>query len=228
MAFVQHRTVGIQLCARGKLKMLRSKVLGKRRKAAALGLRARQPCSGQGSGLRGPPPPGRRRGTPGPERVRPDPCCKAPRDGLAAERLLVMPSPGGEAWVQGTVGPVSPTPQVPGRATPGSGGLQGVGYCEHPSAAWTGLPGTLASARPAGCSPGGHPPLPGLPALPFTFGQTPADRAAQEIFTLALRHLLVLLLFLIPRTHRALSPMRSGASQTVSNDASQTGGGRCC
>lgn len=185
-------------------------------------------AQGRGSGLQGPPPPGRRRGTPGPAGVRPDPCCKAPQDGLAAERFLVIPPPRGEAWVQGTVGPVSPTPRVPGRATPGSIELQGAGYREHPGAAWTGLQGTLASARPAGCSPRGRPPLPGLPALPFTFSQTPANRAAQEIFTLALRRLLVSLLFLISRTHRALSPMRSGTSQTVSNDASQTGAGRCC
>ena len=183
---------------------------------------------GQGSGLRRLPPLGRRRGTPGPAGVRPDPCCKAPQDGLAAERFLVIPPLRGEAQVQGPVGPVSPTPWVPGRAIPGSAELQGAGYCERPGAAWTGLPGTLASARSAGCFPRGRPPLPGLPALPFTLGQTPADRAAQEIFTLALRRLLVSLLFLIPRTHRALSPMRSGASQTVSNDASQTSGGRCC
>ena len=77
--------------------------------------------------------------------------------------------------------------------------------CERPSAVRTGLPGMLASARPAGCSARSRPPLPGLPALPFTFSQTPADRAAQEIFTLVLRRLLVSLLFLIPRIHSTFS-----------------------
>lgn len=104
---------------------------------------------------------------------------------------------------------MSLTPPGAWPCNPGSGGLQGAGYCEHQVLPGQASQGPLASARPAGAACSRRSPsLPSLPTLPFTFGQTPADRAAQEIFTLVRRRLLVLLLFLIPWTHRALSPMR--------------------
>lgn len=82
-----------------------------------------------------------------------------------------MPSPGGEAWVQGTVGPVSLTPQVPGRATPGSGGLQGAGYCEHQV-----LPGQASQGRWRLPAPPAAPPAVTLHSLAFQLCPSPSVR----------------------------------------------------